>query len=111
VTFGRSAATSCGPKLRFGTKWLSITSTWIQSAPAAWTARHSAPKAEKSAARMEGAIRTDMAWLLAVRPWGRLGRNATKGSGMSTVAGGRRPGRPKAATAESRHGHLAENRR
>src|SRR5689334_15773350 len=39
-----------------GTKWPSITSRWIQSAPAASTARTSSPSLEKSEARIEGAI-------------------------------------------------------
>src|ERR1700733_10603993 len=39
-----------------GTKWPSITSRWIQSAPAASTARTSSPSLEKSDARIEGAI-------------------------------------------------------
>src|SRR6185369_5776154 len=37
--------------------WPSITSRWIQSAPAASTASTSSPSREKSDARMEGAIR------------------------------------------------------
>ena len=40
----RSAFTTIGPIVRLGTKWLSITSTWIQSAPAAVTASISAPQ-------------------------------------------------------------------
>src|ERR1700719_4483540 len=40
----------------FGTKWPSITSTWIQSAPAASTARTSSPSFEKSDARIDGAM-------------------------------------------------------
>ena len=36
---GRSAFTTGGPKVMLGTKWPSITSRWIQSAPAASTAR------------------------------------------------------------------------
>ena len=31
--YGRMAATTFGPMVMFGTKWPSITSTWIQSAP------------------------------------------------------------------------------
>src|SRR4051794_12064013 len=44
-----------------GTKWPSITSTWIQSAPAASIASISALNFEKSAERIEGAIRTGLA--------------------------------------------------
>src|SRR5579883_3450208 len=54
----RSAFTTTGPIVRLGTKWLSITSTWIQSAPAASIASTSAPRAEKSALRIDGAMRT-----------------------------------------------------
>src|SRR5712691_4322506 len=39
-----------------GTKWPSITSTWIQSAPAAVTARTSSASRPKSAERIDGAI-------------------------------------------------------
>ena len=46
-----------GPKVMFGTKCPSITSIWIQSAPAASTARTSSPSRAKSAERMEGAMR------------------------------------------------------
>ena len=56
VTCGRKARTAGGPKVRFGTKWPSITSTWIQSAPWRSTAAISAPKLAKSAERIEGAI-------------------------------------------------------
>src|SRR5258708_1385404 len=41
-----------------GTKWPSMTSTWIQSAPAASTARTSSPSLAKSAASIEGATRS-----------------------------------------------------
>src|SRR5476649_999666 len=54
----RNAFSTTGPIVRLGTKWLSITSTWIQSAPAASMASTSWPSAEKSADRMEGAMRT-----------------------------------------------------
>src|SRR5579862_8914610 len=40
----------------FGTKCPSITSRWIQSAPAASTARTSSPSLEKSDARIDGAM-------------------------------------------------------
>src|ERR1700756_4309076 len=42
----------------FGTKRPSITSTWIQSAPATSTARTSSPSRPKSADRIEGATIT-----------------------------------------------------
>src|ERR1700754_4323133 len=43
----------------FGTKCPSITSRWIQSAPATSTARTSSPSFEKSDARIEGARTRD----------------------------------------------------
>ena len=50
-----AAASNTGmPSARFGTKWLSIMSTWTQSAVS--IAASSSPKREKSAARMEGEI-------------------------------------------------------
>src|SRR5262245_49098708 len=53
---GRIPFTTTGPMLRFGTKWPSITSTWMRSAPAAVTSRTSSPSREKSAESIEGAI-------------------------------------------------------
>src|SRR5688500_16278794 len=53
---GRRAFTTAGPMVRFGTKCPSITSTWIQSAPAASAARTSSPSRLKSAESTEGAI-------------------------------------------------------
>src|SRR6476646_3128123 len=49
-----SASTMVGPKVRFGTKWLSITSTCTQSALP--IRRTSAPRFAKSAFRMLGVI-------------------------------------------------------
>jgi hypothetical protein len=51
---GRSAFTTPGPMVMFGTKWPSMTSTWIQSAPASSMARTSSPSRAKSADRIEG---------------------------------------------------------
>src|SRR6202047_5675355 len=45
-----------GPKEMLGTKCPSITSRWIQSAPAASTARTSSPSLAKSEARIDGAM-------------------------------------------------------
>src|SRR5579872_4571268 len=53
---GRIALTTSGPIEMFGTKWPSMTSTWIQSAPALSTARTSSPSLAKSADRMDGAM-------------------------------------------------------
>jgi hypothetical protein len=58
---GRNAATTAEPSERLGTKWPSITSTWIQSAPASSIARTSSPSRQKSAARMEAATRVTTA--------------------------------------------------
>src|SRR5208282_2527898 len=55
---GRSAATTGGPKVMLGTKCPSITSRWIQSAPAAAIARTSSPSLEKSDDKIEGAMIT-----------------------------------------------------
>ena len=52
----RIAATTSGPMVMGGTKRPSMTSTWIQSAPAAVTARTSSASRPKSAERMEGAM-------------------------------------------------------
>src|SRR5690242_2082754 len=58
VVCGRSALTTPGPMVRLGTKCPSITSTWIQSAPASSIARTSSPSRAKSAERIDGAMRT-----------------------------------------------------
>src|SRR6185312_3812504 len=52
----RIDARTTGPMVMFGTKCPSITSTWIQSAPAESTARISSPRRVKSADRREGAM-------------------------------------------------------
>src|SRR5215475_523562 len=49
------ASTTSGPMVMLGTKRPSMTSTWIQSAPAASTARTSSPSRVKSADRTDGA--------------------------------------------------------
>src|SRR5215510_8008869 len=51
------ACSTTGPMVMLGTKRPSITSTWIQSAPAASTARTSSPNRAKSADRTDGATR------------------------------------------------------
>src|SRR4051794_8059668 len=63
-----------GPYEMLGTKCPSMTSRWIQSAPAASTARTSSPSLEKSEARIEGAIargRGAKAWVMVVSRGGR----------------------------------------
>src|SRR5271165_4764149 len=55
---GLSAATTGGPKVMLGTKCPSMTSRWIQSAPAAAIARTSSPSLEKSDDKIEGAMIT-----------------------------------------------------
>ena len=59
-----------------GTKCPSITSRWIQSAPAASTARTSSPSFEKSEARIEGAMKSGRGMIPRVfpRPHNILGR-------------------------------------
>src|SRR5579864_9693686 len=49
-------ATMGTPMEILGTKWPSITSTWITAAPADSTARTCSPKTAKFAAKMDGAI-------------------------------------------------------
>src|SRR5215470_9613020 len=51
------ACSTTGPIVMLGTKRPSITSTWIQSAPALSTARTSSPSRVKSAERTDGATR------------------------------------------------------
>ena len=48
--------TTEGPKVRLGTKWPSIMSMWSQSAPWVMVSEQAAPRAAKSADRIEGAI-------------------------------------------------------
>src|SRR5580700_5423243 len=55
----RTARSTTGPMVMLGTKRPSITSTWIQSAPAVSTARTSSPNRAKSADRIEGAMMID----------------------------------------------------
>src|SRR6185437_5507804 len=50
------ACTTAGPTEILGTKCPSITSTWIESAPAASMARISSPNLAKSAERIDGAM-------------------------------------------------------
>ena len=54
----RTASTTTGPIVMFGTNRPSITSTWIQSAPALSTARTSSASRPKSADRIDGATMT-----------------------------------------------------
>src|SRR4029078_6951184 len=53
---GRSAFTTSGPMVMFGTKCPSMTSTWTQSQPALSMARTSSPSRAKSAERIDGAM-------------------------------------------------------
>ena len=59
VTAASSASTTGSPSVRFGTKWLSMTSTCSQSAVPA-TRAHSSARRAKSADRMLGEIWTLM---------------------------------------------------
>ena len=56
-TCSASAPTISAPKVIGGTKWPSITSTWITRAPAARTSSTWAPSRAKSADRIDGATR------------------------------------------------------
>src|SRR3954454_14421053 len=51
----RTASTTTGPIVRFGTKRPSMTSTWIQSAPASSTAHTSSASRPQSDDRIDGA--------------------------------------------------------
>jgi hypothetical protein len=73
---GRSAFTTAGPMEMLGTKCPSITSTWIQSAPASSIARTSSLSRAKSADRMEGAMRTGCCTPKAVTPAESRGKEA-----------------------------------
>src|SRR5215469_14819767 len=67
----RTASTTTGPIVMLGTKRPSITSTWIQSAPASSTARTSSASRPKSADRIDGATITDRfigSWASCDRP-------------------------------------------
>src|SRR5215831_11544752 len=55
----RTASTTTGPIVMFGTKRPSITSTWIQSPPAASTACTSSASRPKSADKIDGATMID----------------------------------------------------
>src|SRR5690242_17663100 len=57
VAFRRDLTTG-GPSVIFGTKWPSITSTWIMRAPPRSTRATSSARWAKSAARIEGSIST-----------------------------------------------------
>src|SRR5438270_10721571 len=56
-TRSATAPTISAPKVIGGTKWPSITSTWITRAPAASTSSTCEPSREKSAERIDGATR------------------------------------------------------
>src|SRR5205085_10750990 len=56
-TLSASALTTIAPNVIGGTKWPSITSTWITRAPAASTSSTCEPSREKSAERIDGATR------------------------------------------------------
>jgi hypothetical protein len=56
-TWSASAPTISDPNVIGGTKWPSITSTWITRAPAASTSSTCDPSRAKSAERIDGATR------------------------------------------------------
>src|ERR1700722_14790171 len=57
-TVSASAETTTGPSVIGGTKWPSITSTWITRAPASSTSETCSRRRPKSAERIDGATRT-----------------------------------------------------
>src|SRR5215217_1065196 len=59
-TSSRSASTIRAPIEIGGTKWPSITSTWITRAPASMTASTCSPRRAKCDARIDGATRTSI---------------------------------------------------
>ena len=77
---GRIACTTPGPIEMLGTKWPSITSTWIQSAPAASMARISSPNLAKSAERIDGAMMSGRMACLRM-PFANTGRAAGQREG------------------------------
>src|SRR5579859_2176495 len=80
-----------------GTKWPSITSTWIQSAPAAMTSPISAPRRAKSAARIEGemmsGLRVTVGGVPRRRPDHRAGGGGDRLGGEAEVGEERAAGR------------------
>ena len=70
----RSVSMTFAPKVRFGTKRPSITSTWIQSAPACSSIATSSASFAKSALRMDGAIRVALMAVARWRSWLGMGR-------------------------------------
>src|SRR5215211_4313321 len=87
-TRSRSAATTRWPMEIGGTKWPSMTSTWITRAPARITWSTCSPRRAKSAARMDG--RTRVSW---------IGSCATEGRTLARGGAAPRPAasRPGAA--------------
>ena len=88
----RSAFTTAGPRVRFGTKCPSMMSTWIWSAPAASTRRTSSPRRVKSAARTEGAILRVCA----------MDAGDSRGDSAAVKGPGRRAGGSRDSTVHSR---------
>ena len=72
-TWPASASTTGGPMLSGGTKWPSMTSTWIVRAPASSTVATCSPRRAKSAARIDGATpaarRHQIGWSIELRQW------------------------------------------
>src|SRR4051812_36421587 len=67
-TRSRRDSTISGPIVIGGTKWPSITSTWITRAPASMTSSTCSPRQAKSADRIEGTTRTSCIRGLATAP-------------------------------------------
>ena len=73
VACGRHAAMTSGPTVRFGTNTPSMTSHWIRSTPAPWSAATSSPSREKSAGSTDGTISMGRAMTATLRPFPRCG--------------------------------------
>src|SRR5439155_15926632 len=100
----RSALIVFGPNVRFGTKWPSMTSRWIRSAPAFSTRRTALTRFDRSASRMLAATRARPAAIR--RPCSSC---AGRGDGLALAAKGRRALRdqPLAPPRDDGRGRLA----
>src|SRR3954451_5187111 len=85
-TWSRMPSTISGPIVIGGTKWPSITSTWMTRAPASITVATYSPSRPKSDERMDGATRRPLGYSVAMeaRPY----RRAPKSFVAAMVFGG-----------------------
>src|SRR5436309_4221955 len=101
---GRSAWIVRGPNVRFGTKWPSMTSRWIRSAPAFSTRRTALTRFDRSASRMLAATRARPAAISRLRS-----SCAGRGDGLALAAKSRRAlgDQPLAPPRDDGRGRLA----